>query len=156
MTLVEPQFRPFLSAILSEVARACCNTRLDPFKPSVGLLVKNCDNARPAPFGLLHGKFDYTNLVYMFEAGKSSSCYYPELGIMMINTLNPNAPGHEFGHLLKNTLHYDSGLNGGRPIGFDNNIMVRSSGVVEQINIIDALQAWGRKENLATWQPPGP
>jgi hypothetical protein len=33
--------------------------------------------------------------------------------------------------------------------------MVKARGIVEEINIREAINAWGTRENLTTWKPLG-
>jgi hypothetical protein len=113
--------------------------------------MQKINSSRPVPFYFRpSGKMLYGTYVYMAEAGQSRSWFYSGNGIMAINTLDMgDAAPHEFGHLMWNTLHYD------RPHeGYENNIMVRRGGGVEEINITDAINKWGGWYSNG-FKPPG-
>jgi hypothetical protein len=97
-----------------------------------------------------NGNFLFGDFVYMADAGQSRSWYYSGNGMMAINTNEMlDAARHEFGHLLGNTLHYDTPHE-----GYDNNVMVVRGGAVEQINIDDAIARWGGWRSNG-FKPPG-
>ncbi len=91
------------------------------------------------------------NIVYMAAGGNNTASYFsPANGLLAFNVDRPIAAGHEFGHAMRNSLHYD------RPHdGYENNIMVRNSGIVEPINIREAFEAWGGS-NSATFRALAP
>jgi RHS repeat-associated protein len=85
----------------------------------------------------------FGTIVYMADAGQSRSWFYGAegWGLIAYNTegARDQTAAHEFGHFMGSRLHYD------RPgaVEYPNNIMTGPDGVVEPINIEEAIERWG-------------
>ncbi|MBP9912345.1 MAG: hypothetical protein KBF26_02945 [Opitutaceae bacterium] len=91
------------------------------------------------------------NIVFMDSGGAGIRSFFdPNIGLLAWNVDSPDAPGHEFGHVMRNSLHYD------RPHdGYEENIMIKNTGGVEPINIYEAEDAWGGMNASGFVAPPG-
>lgn len=101
------------------------------------------------------GGFTFATVVYMADAGGKRSWYYSGNGLMAINTESPYdaTPAHEFGHLMGTKDYYVEAT--GLPVeGWEKNIMGSRTGMVEEINIVNAIARWG--EASRDWNPPTP